>query len=411
MTSYKKDVNTGKWRFVIAKKENPMEDKQIKKCGFNTKQEAIDARDLLIKELKEKAFVFSNEILFEDGVKIYFKKELDDTTKNKYESHLKNHISPFFKGKEIVNIHPLYIDDWILQLIKQNVGIPTVQDCLKLCNAICNRLIMKKVIIRNPFKGAEIPKKELEEYENLFNEEIKVFQEKDILILWNGAIKLFGKYNDYFYTILVLAFSSGMRIGEILGLDIKYIRFEKGEIDIRQQFTDNKIKFKLKNKNSKRTIKPGAFTMETLYEYIKFNNITEGLLFKNKAGNPISRNNMERRRWKRLLKSLNFDERLHFHYIRHTYASIKLSRGENYMKVSKDMGHASPDVTLRIYAEWIPKDEEKTLEISQILNHDTFMTLGQNKRASQNLKPSIYNGAGDEARTRDIFLGKEAFYH
>ena len=35
------------------------------------------------------------------------------------------------------------------------------------------------------------------------------------------------------------------------------------------------------------------------------------------------------------------------------------------------------------------------------------MTLGQNKRASQNLKPSIYNGAGDEARTRDIFLGKE----
>src|SRR5690606_8007700 len=42
------------------------------------------------------------------------------------------------------------------------------------------------------------------------------------------------------------------------------------------------------------------------------------------------------------------------HRWRHTYASIQLGAGEDVISVSHWMGHASPDITLKIYAHFMP---------------------------------------------------------
>ncbi|MGW6009654.1 tyrosine-type recombinase/integrase [Streptomyces sp. NPDC055210] len=42
------------------------------------------------------------------------------------------------------------------------------------------------------------------------------------------------------------------------------------------------------------------------------------------------------------------------HRWRHTYASVQLGAGEDVISVSHWMGHASPDITLRIYAHFMP---------------------------------------------------------
>ncbi|MFJ2863732.1 tyrosine-type recombinase/integrase [Kitasatospora sp. NPDC087314] len=47
-----------------------------------------------------------------------------------------------------------------------------------------------------------------------------------------------------------------------------------------------------------------------------------------------------------------------FHRFRHTYASVQLRR-EDSVAVSKWMGHASPEITLRVYAHFIPEDGQR----------------------------------------------------
>ncbi|WP_282204486.1 tyrosine-type recombinase/integrase [Kitasatospora fiedleri] len=47
-----------------------------------------------------------------------------------------------------------------------------------------------------------------------------------------------------------------------------------------------------------------------------------------------------------------------YHRFRHTYASVQL-RTEAPVAVSKWMGHASPEITLRVYAHFIPEDAQR----------------------------------------------------
>jgi integrase len=45
------------------------------------------------------------------------------------------------------------------------------------------------------------------------------------------------------------------------------------------------------------------------------------------------------------------------HDLRHTFAALMLSAGENYMKVSRLLGHANYVVTMTAYAEWLPSED------------------------------------------------------
>jgi integrase len=45
--------------------------------------------------------------------------------------------------------------------------------------------------------------------------------------------------------------------------------------------------------------------------------------------------------------------KIRFHDLRHTFASHLLDQGENPVYVSKQLGHASPVITLTIYAHLI----------------------------------------------------------
>lgn len=44
------------------------------------------------------------------------------------------------------------------------------------------------------------------------------------------------------------------------------------------------------------------------------------------------------------------------HDFRHTFTALQLTHGVHYLQVSKWLGHASPQVTMAIYADWIPDE-------------------------------------------------------
>jgi integrase len=48
-----------------------------------------------------------------------------------------------------------------------------------------------------------------------------------------------------------------------------------------------------------------------------------------------------------------------FHALRHTHASQPIDEGVDIVTISKRLGHAKPDITLRIYAHLFRKDDGK----------------------------------------------------
>jgi len=70
-------------------------------------------------------------------------------------------------------------------------------------------------------------------------------------------------------------------------------------------------------------------------------------------GEPFQYSNFRRRCWLRALREAKVRERTP-HDLRHSYASLMLLAGEPLAYVSAQLGHKSPEITLRVYSHWIP---------------------------------------------------------
>jgi integrase len=51
-----------------------------------------------------------------------------------------------------------------------------------------------------------------------------------------------------------------------------------------------------------------------------------------------------------------------FHELRHTHASQLIDAGVDVVQISKRLGHASPAITLSIYAHLFQKDDSKAAD-------------------------------------------------
>jgi integrase len=170
--------------------------------------------------------------------------------------------------------------------------------------------------------------------------------------------------SDRLYALFYLALVTGMRQMELLGLQWKDLDRARGIIHVRRQLLRSGGKFtELKTRAAKRSIELGSGTLELLQEHyqgqIQERNIAgdrwqeNDLIFTSTIGTPLNFKNMIERHYKPILKSANVPE-IRFHDLRHTAASLMLSKGISIFIVSKIIGHARPSITSDIYGHLIP---------------------------------------------------------
>ena len=78
-----------------------------------------------------------------------------------------------------------------------------------------------------------------------------------------------------------------------------------------------------------------------------------GLVFTTRIGTPIRRAKLHRESWKPLLQRAGVRD-LRFHDLRHTCATLLLTKGVHPKIVSEMLGHSSIAITLDIYSHVIP---------------------------------------------------------
>ncbi len=84
-----------------------------------------------------------------------------------------------------------------------------------------------------------------------------------------------------------------------------------------------------------------------------------GLVFANEIGGIFNPSNLRNRSFARLLMRAGLSAETRFHDLRHTCATLLLSRNVNPKIVSEMLGHANIAITLDTYSHVLPDMQEK----------------------------------------------------
>ena len=155
-------------------------------------------------------------------------------------------------------------------------------------------------------------------------------------------------YRDYY----LVRFFTGMRTGEIDGLEWKYVDFDRRLILIRETVVAGKDEY-TKTDASQRDIQMSQPVFEALQRQHAATANISVFVFCNGEGKALEHNNVTKRVWYPLLRHLKLEKRRPYE-TRHTAATLWLASGENPEWVAKQLGHANTQMLFTVYSRFVP---------------------------------------------------------
>lgn len=166
------------------------------------------------------------------------------------------------------------------------------------------------------------------------------------------------------WAIVVLGLGTGMRIGEIFGLEWKNVDLEKKTLMVERTVVTTRsgklVQDSGKTKTSRRTIlltdnvcymlKRLKLWQKVMDRRLGTHYSTSPWVLTNPQGNPRSPSSFSGHDFKQLLEAAGIDRRFRIHDMRHTHATWLLEKGVNVKAVSERLGHSNIRITLDTYA-------------------------------------------------------------
>lgn len=182
--------------------------------------------------------------------------------------------------------------------------------------------------------------------------------------------------DDRFCALYMLALSTGMREGELLGLRWQDVDLARRTVQVRMNVAEiAKKRFALaetKTAYSRRTVGLTQAAVDALAEHWQKQQrdklsmgdqwVENNLVFPNGYGTIMIPHNITKRSFKKYLVKAGLSRDIRFHDLRHTAATLLLASGVNAKVVSEMLGHSSVAITLRIYAHVLPHMQQSAVQ-------------------------------------------------
>jgi integrase len=165
--------------------------------------------------------------------------------------------------------------------------------------------------------------------------------------------RILAEARQPYKTIFALAWTTGFRAGELLGLRVEDVDFGRGVIRPRTQADDRTRSLRgLKTRSSKSQVAMTAETSALLSDYLtnhwKANR--SGLLFPNRTGRPLKRANVVRFGLKPLLQKFSLPTKgVGLHAFRHGLGTALSNSKASPKTVQEILRHADIKTTFRYY--------------------------------------------------------------
>ena len=281
-------------------------------------------------------------------------------SRERTQSILDLHLKPALGHHPLSKLKPLHIQSYYTQALRAGRGDrkplspATVLKHHHVIHRSLRQAVRWQLLARNPAEAVEPPKA----------------VRKEMLALDSGqtAALLAAADGDRLYVPILLATSTGVRRGEMLGLRWADADLDAGTITVRQTIeeTATGIAFKApKTAKGRRTLPIGDCLVAALKRHRdQQERFSAGagyqnndLVFALPDGSPWSPAAFSLA-FMRLVRSTNLP-RVRFHDLRHTHATILLREGVHPKIVSERLGHANIGITLDTYSHVLPGMQEE----------------------------------------------------
>ncbi|KRM73046.1 tyrosine-type recombinase/integrase [Lacticaseibacillus brantae] len=370
MTTYKQYIKKNgekKWRVQGYLGMDPKTGLQKRTTlnGFNTKIEAKDAFERAIYDFKfntsepepDKRTVQS---VFDEWWPMYTQ-TVESSTSNKTKQIFEHHVLPSFGSMYISKVQIIDAEKWSLSLAKKMSSYGKV---LSYAGMLFKFAMRMGYLTKNPFEYIERPRRHKKAQPSVTQNYYSV---EELHAFVSALHKLASDESSSRWIMaqafLLLAVSTGLRRGELLGLKWSDLDLNAGNLTVKRAIkrdANGSYVGGPKNENAYRTVMLEPMVMSSLQQ-LRMQSIrlaeSEGL----PAISPDqwlfpSNNNPDKvissdtpRKWMMDLSESTGVRRITIHGLRHTKATLMSEAGITPSDIAKILGHASGEFTMKHY--------------------------------------------------------------
>lgn len=282
-----------------------------------------------------------------------WKDTLKPSTYSSYQHKMKRYLWEQLGELSLYQLDELAIAKAVEAWKLQGLALSSIKSIFRLLNQTLNHAVKQRILEKNPCDQVQLPKSLKTKVQALSRK-----QQKKLM-------QIAEKDNDYRGKAVILAMEAGMRIGEIAALKWEEVDFEASFIYVNNTYqrvsNDSGTALLLgtvKTEASQRIIPMSDRVRELLLQLRQGQKESEFVFTtKGKPCEPrVLTYHFHRIRKKAALS------KVHFHQLRHTFATRCLEATADVLSVSRILGHSSIKMTLDTYAHSIQEQQVATVQ-------------------------------------------------
>lgn len=347
-----------KWAVIIPVGYDPLARKtRYKWYTYDTQAEAEKECARLINELNQGILIEPSKMKVADYMDYWLENYAEirtrENTLQSYKTFITHHIKPEIGNILLNKLQPLHIQQMLTRKSKTGradgkkggLSSRSVKYIYSILNEALNHAVKWRLIPQNPASAVESP-----------------LQVKKPVQIWTPAETrsfLDAAKGNRFFTLFVMALSTGMRRGELLALKWHDVDFQTGIIQVNYTLSKQRTIKPAKTDKSQRQVVVTDNILEILSRHkarqsaerlkagLKYQN--DNLIFCSRLGTPLNAENIAKRYFYPLIEKAKV-RKIRFHSLRHCSATMALAKDSSLKVISERLGHSTIKTTGDIYA-------------------------------------------------------------
>ncbi len=330
---------------------------------FRTRREADAALARWLTEIDRGTAVEPSKLTVGDLLSLWLQDEagprVKPTTAEDYAATIRVHILPTLGNVLVQRLTVPQVQAFMSGKREAGASPRTVQLCYLRLSQALKYAVASGILERNVCEAIKSPK--------------VVYRRGDPWAVDEGQRFLEAAADDGLSPLWLLALTTGMRKGELLGLRWRDLDWERATVQVHQTVTTYKGAATIqepKTVTARRTVRLMPEAVASLKEHRKAwatRKLAAGPLWHDTdlitctaIGTPVHPSNVDRS-FQAIIARASL-RRIRFHDLRHTHATWLLTSGTPLKVVQERLGHAKPSITLDVYGHLLAGMQDEAVD-------------------------------------------------